>query len=174
MPSGYFHELANWSSINRLYNARTLRELQEVRREAARPALVERLIRVVSEQRGHTLAMQAEEGEDRALRRRRNRGRPRLAGAAAGGPHRWSGAGAPPGDLARRIAARVEICLKQAGLGIKDIDAVFMTGGSTRLPHVHSAIVAAAPGARVVDGDTFGSVGTGLAIEAGPALRPLN
>jgi hypothetical chaperone protein len=167
VPSGYFHELANWSSINRLYNARTLRELQEVRREAARPALVERLIRVVSEQRGHTLAMQAEEAK--------------IALSSTGEtvvdltwlePQLEVHIDGPAlvrhtSELARRIAARVEICLKQAGLGIADIDAVFMTGGSTRLPHVHSAIVAAAPGARVVDGDTFGSVGTGLAIEAG-------
>lgn len=167
VPSGYFHELANWSSINRLYNSRTLRELQEVRREAASPELVERLIRVVSEQRGHTLAMQAEEAK--------------IALSGAEGtvvdlawlePGLAVPIGAPAlvrhtAELARRIAARVEICLKQAGLGIADIDAVFMTGGSTRLPHVHRAIVAAAPGARVVDGDTFGSVGTGLAIEAG-------
>lgn len=167
VPSGYFHELATWSSINRLYNSRTLRQLQEVRREAARPALVERLIRVVSEQRGHTLAMQAEEAKialsgtdatvvDLAWLE------PKLEvaiDAAALMRH--------TGELARRIAARVDICLKQAGLGIDAIDAVFMTGGSTQLPHVHSAIVAAVPGARVVEGDTFGSVGTGLAIEAG-------
>lgn len=167
VPSGYFHELATWSSINRLYNSRTLRQLQEVRREAARPALVERLIRVVSEQRGHTLAMQAEGAKialsgtdatvvDLAWLE------PKLEvaiDAAALMRH--------TGELARRIAARVDICLKQAGLGIDAIDAVFMTGGSTQLPHVHSAIVAAVPGARVVEGDTFGSVGTGLAIEAG-------
>lgn len=167
VPSGYFHELANWSSINRLYNARTLRELNEVRREAAKPALVDRLIRVISEQRGHTLAMQAEEakialsGTDGTL--------VDLAWLEPGLDILIDGPALErhTGDLARRIAARIDICLKQAGLGVDDIDALFMTGGSTRLRHVHRAIVAAAPGARVVDGDTFGSVGTGLAIEAG-------
>jgi hypothetical chaperone protein len=69
--------------------------------------------------------------------------------------------------LAERIAARVGTCLAQAGLEADAIDAVFMTGGSTRLAHVRAAITAAIPGARVVEGDTFGSVGTGLAIEAG-------
>ncbi|MDF2998436.1 MAG: Hsp70 family protein [Xanthobacteraceae bacterium] len=167
VPSGYFHELATWSSINRLYNARSLRELQEVRREAAKPALVERLIRVVSEQRGHMLAMQAEEAKI-AL----SDADETLVDLAWLEPELEVPIDAPAlvrhtGELARRIAARVGICLKQAGLGIGDIDAVFMTGGSTRLPHVHRAIVAAVPGARVVDGDTFGSVGTGLAIEAG-------
>ena len=53
------------------------------------------------------------------------------------------------------------------------LDAVFLTGGSTRLAHVRAAILAMAPEARVVDGDTFGSVGTGLTIEAARRYGPL-
>ncbi|MGA0563257.1 Hsp70 family protein [Ancylobacter sp. VNQ12] len=166
VPSGYFHELATWSSINRLYTAKTVRDLHEVRREAASPALVERLIRVIEEQRGHTLAMQAEDAKI----------------ALADAPRAsvdlgWLEAGLSVGltpeelvghtaSLAERIARRVDICLAQAGLSADRIGALFLTGGSTRLKHVRAAIVAAVPGARVVEGDTFGSVGTGLAIEA--------
>jgi hypothetical chaperone protein len=69
-------------------------------------------------------------------------------------------------ELSRRIAERVARCLAQAGLAADRIDALFLTGGSTRLPHVRAALVAGVPRARVVDGDTFGSVGTGLTIEA--------
>lgn len=166
VPSGYFHELATWSSINRLYTAKTVRDLHEVRREAASPALVERLIRVIEEQRGHTLAMQAEDAKIA------------LADAArASVDLGWLEAGLSVGltpdelvahtaSLAARIARRVDICLAQAGLSAERIGALFLTGGSTRLAHVRAAIVAAVPGARVVEGDTFGSVGTGLAIEA--------
>ncbi|MFT0858548.1 Hsp70 family protein [Ancylobacter sp. G4_0304] len=166
VPSGYFHDLATWSSINRLYNAKTVRELHEVRREAAHPELVSRLVRVIEEQRGHTLAMQAEEAKI----------------ALAGEPQvdvdlGWLEAGLSVGitaeelvhhtrALAERIAARIANCLDQAGLKAGDVDALFLTGGSTRLKHVRAAILAALPGARVVEGDTFGSVGTGLAIEA--------
>ena len=70
------------------------------------------------------------------------------------------------GELARRIAERVGRCLDQAGLTADRIDALFLTGGSTGLPHVRAALTAGVPHARVVDGDTFGSVGTGLTIEA--------
>ena len=41
------------------------------------------------------------------------------------------------------------------------------------LAHVRAAILAMAPEARVVDGDTFGSVGTGLTIEAARRYGPL-
>ncbi|MDF2618830.1 MAG: molecular chaperone [Xanthobacteraceae bacterium] len=166
VPSGYFHELSTWSSINRLYTAKTVRELHEVRREAAKPALVERLIRVVEEQRGHTLAMEAEAAKIALAET-----------ARAEVDLNWLEAGLSVGItpeelvshtrvLAERIAARVGICLDQAGLKEGDIDALFLTGGSTRLAHVRAAIRAAVPQARVVEGDTFGSVGTGLAIEA--------
>ncbi len=60
VPNAYFHDLATWSSINRLYNAKTLREIDEVVRDAARPDLVTRLRRVVEAERGHSLAMAVE------------------------------------------------------------------------------------------------------------------
>lgn len=166
VPSGYFHELATWSSINRLYGARTVRELNEVRREAARPELVERLIRVIEEQRGHTLAMEAEAAKIALAEAAR-------AEVDLGWLEAGLSVGLTPEELvahtaalAERIARRVAICLAQAGLKTGDIDALFLTGGSTRLAHVRTAILASVPQARVVEGDTFGSVGTGLAIEA--------
>jgi hypothetical chaperone protein len=70
-------------------------------------------------------------------------------------------------SLADRIEARIDICLKQAGLKGADIDAVFLTGGSVQLAHVRKAITSRLPAARTVDGDIFGAVGKGLTIEAG-------
>ena len=57
-------------------------------------------------------------------------------------------------------------CIAAAGLTPAAIDAVFLTGGSTLLPHLRARILAEAPDARVVEGDKFGSVGLGLTIEA--------
>ena len=68
--------------------------------------------------------------------------------------------------LATRIEARIDICLKQAGLKGSDIDAVFLTGGSVQLAHVRKAITSKLKAARAIDGDTFGAVGKGLTIEA--------
>jgi len=73
--------------------------------------------------------------------------------------------------LARRIAERVRRCLGEAGLDAADVDAVFLTGGSTLLPHVRRGIVGELPGARIVEGDKFGAVGLGLTIEALRRLR---
>jgi hypothetical chaperone protein len=68
--------------------------------------------------------------------------------------------------LAGRIGERARRCLAQAGLTADRIDAVFLTGGSTLLPHVRRSILQVVPTARVVEGDKFGAAGLGLTIDA--------
>lgn len=167
MPAGIYHDLATWSAINRLYDGKTGRMIRELERDAARPELVSRLARAVEEERGHGLALDVEAAKIRVA----EAGETLLdlavleAGLSIGIAH--GDLVAHTGLLAERIAARIASCLAAAGLKAADIDALFLTGGSTRLAHVRAAICACVPEARVIEGDTFGSVGTGLAIEAG-------
>jgi hypothetical chaperone protein len=166
VPSSYFHDLATWSNINRMYDPRVLADIRQVRHEARETVLLDRLIRVVDEQRGHTLAMEVEEAKITLSET-----------CQADVPLQWVAPGlsatiarselvSHTTQLAERIAARINICLAQAQLTASDIDAVFLTGGSVRLAHVRQAITQAAPSARIVEGDTFGAVGKGLTIEA--------
>jgi hypothetical chaperone protein len=166
VPSRYFHDLATWSSINRMYEPKLMAELRQVQREATEPVLLDRLLRVVDEQRGHTLLMEVEDAKIALSEKRR-----------AEIPLEWVEpdlhAAISRPDLVRhtrqfaeRIAARIKLCLKQAGVSADAIDAVFLTGGSVRLAHVRKAITEAVPSARVVEGDTFGAVGKGLTLEA--------
>lgn len=166
VPSRYFHDLATWSNINRMYEPRVSAELRQVRQEASEPDLLDRLLRVVDEQRGHTLAMEVEEAKILLSDT-----------SKAGIPLQWVAPGLAAAigrpdlvshtkQLAERIAARIKICLAQAQLSAGDIDAVFLTGGSVRLAHVRKAITKAVPSARIVEGDIFGAVGKGLTLEA--------
>ena len=166
VPSGYFHDLATWSNINRMYESKVMNEVRQVRYEAKQPELLDRLVRVLDEQRGHTLAMEIEDAKI----------------ALSSAPNSsialdWIEPGLKAGvarkelvghttSLADRITARIGICLEQAGLQADDIDAVFLTGGSVQLAHVRKAITSAVPNARAIEGDTFGAVGKGLTIEA--------
>jgi len=77
-----------------------------------------------------------------------------------------SGLATQTDGLARAVAARIGTCLRQANLPAERIDALFLTGGSTGLPHLRAALAACLPEARIVAGDTFGSVGLGLTIAA--------
>ncbi|WP_375461680.1 Hsp70 family protein [uncultured Enterovirga sp.] len=167
VPSSYFHDLATWSSINRLYAPKIRREVQALKREAARPDLIERLLAVLSAERGHTLAMEVERTKIE-LSDSENAAIPLdwLEAGLSVEVHRPDLVEATAG-LAERLRTRIVDCLRQAALPPDGIDAVFLTGGSTRLPHVREAVTRTMPSARIVEGDTFGSVGTGLTIEAG-------
>jgi len=166
VPSGYFHDLATWSSINRMYDPKVIGQVRQVRYEAQQPELLDRLVRVLDEQRGHTIAMDVE-GAKISLSEK----------AKSSIALDWIEKGLEIGvkrkdlvnhtqRLADRIEARIDICLRQAGLTGADIDAVFLTGGSVQLAHVRKAITSKLPEARAIDGDTFGAVGKGLTIEA--------
>ena len=171
-PSSYFHDLATWSRINRMYEPRVTSQIRNIRREAKQPELFDRLLRVVAEQRGHTLAMEVENAKialsdtdqfDFSL----GWVEPDLGAVISRADlvdH--------TGKLAARIGARIRICLEQAQLAAEDIDAVFLTGGSVQLAHVRDAIVRRLPAAQVIEGDTFGAVGKGLTIEADRRFGP--
>lgn len=165
-PTSYFHDLATWSNINRMYERGVASDIRNVRREAMQPKLFDRLLRVLEEQRGHTLAMDVEQSKialsdtaKAALSLEWLEPRLKVAVSRTDLVHQT-------GDLAETIGRRIETCLKQAGVTAEDIDTVFLTGGSVQLPHVRRRIADCVPGARIVDGDTFGAVGKGLTIEA--------
>ena len=165
-PNLYFTDLATWSKINFLYDPKVMAEMRDVRRESAHPELIDRLIRVIEMRRGHTLAM-AVEGAKVAL----------SEALRVVIPLDWIEAGltasierkifeTATAALASRIGERARRCLAQAGVTAERIDAVFLTGGSTLLPHVRRSILQVVPTARVVEGDKFGAVGLGLTIDA--------
>ena len=166
VPSSYFHDLATWSNINRMYEPRVIAESARSGRKRSEPELLDRLVRVVDEQRGHTLAMEVEDAKIALSDKRRAdiplewvepglgaEDRPARSGAAI--PSNW-----------RAHRARIKICLAQARLSAGDIDAVFLTGGSVRARPCPQGHHPGVPSARVVDGDTFGAVGKGLTLEA--------
>ncbi|MDR3515097.1 MAG: Hsp70 family protein [Azospirillaceae bacterium] len=165
-PGRYFSDLATWSLINFAYSPRIRAEVRQVRRESARPELIDRLLTVIEHRQGHQLAIEVERAKVTLSDRLETTldlaaVDPDLVATVARAELEQATA-----SLAQRIAERLRRCLHQAGLAPGDIDAVFLTGGSTLLPHVRRDLLRELPEARVVDGDKFGSVGLGLTLEA--------
>jgi hypothetical chaperone protein len=70
------------------------------------------------------------------------------------------------GMLVDNVEAAVTRLLPEAGLAASGIDTIFFTGGSSGIPLVRRRIAALLPQARVIEGDLFGSIGAGLAVDA--------
>jgi hypothetical chaperone protein len=165
-PSWYFSDLATWHRINFLYDQKVLTEVRGVLRDSAEPEKIERLLRVLEQRKGHDLLADVEAAKIELSNADRARldlddgiadisleiTRRQLDRAVA--------------DSLRRIRLRIEDVLRIAGLSHEAVSAVFLTGGGTRMPSVRNCIAAAMPTARLIAGDAFGSVATGLALDA--------
>jgi hypothetical chaperone protein len=165
-PSWYFFDLATWHRIGFLYDHKVLTEVRAVLREAAEPEKIERLLRVLEHRKGHELLAGVETAKIALSSADRttfdfdksiadislNIARAELEAAVA--------------DSLERIRSRIESVLRMAGLTADSISAVFVTGGAAMMPSVRRAIAAAVPNARLIAGDAFGSVATGLALDA--------
>jgi len=167
IPRHVFVQLATWQKIHLLYDRAILREVADYLRLAESPALIERLSHVLHERLGHRLALEVE--------------RAKIA-LTDGERARIDLAAVEPGLAAeidraafaaiieretQAIRQAMQETMRDAGIGPDGISAIFLTGGTTAIPHVRQALLETVPGAPVVDGDRFGSVGIGLALEAG-------
>ena len=70
------------------------------------------------------------------------------------------------GHLVARVENTVQALMRDAGAKASHIDTVFFTGGSSSVPMLREKISALLPDARYVEGDLFGGIGAGLALDA--------
>jgi len=64
------------------------------------------------------------------------------------------------------IETTVTRLLADAQLQAGEVDTVFFTGGSSGVPLLRQRIAAMFPAAQAVEGDRYGSIGSGLALDA--------
>jgi hypothetical chaperone protein len=162
MPNALYHELATWATINFAYSHKKERELAELLSDAREPEKVGRLLKVIRQRLGHRLAFAVEDakialsGTDRAALSLAFLD-PGLAALAERVDFEWAIAA-----RTARLYKTASDCIAAAGLGAAAVDTIFLTGGSSRVPAVRTAIARAAPSARLAAGSDFLSVALGL------------
>jgi hypothetical chaperone protein len=166
VPSWYYHDLSTWHRVNVLYDHKVLPDMRRVRREAVEPDKVDRLIDVVKLRKGHELLGRVEDAKI-ALSAQDHAGL-ELADVSIGltfeiGVAEFEDA---IGSALAKVIDKAREAVELAGLKDSDIDTVFLTGGSSGIPSFKAALAATVPDARMVEGDAFGSVAAGLALDA--------
>ncbi|MBX9295559.1 Hsp70 family protein [Chromobacterium piscinae] len=166
MPSSQYFNLATWHTINFAYTRKAWMDLQDVHRDAAEPQKLDRLFKLIQERAGHWLAMEVEAAKI-ALSDQDSH---RLALDTIERGLRCDLSRADfetsIGSLLDRVGGTVGKLLADSGLKAENVDTVFFTGGSSGVPALRDGIRALLPNARHVEGNLFGSIGSGLAIEA--------
>jgi hypothetical chaperone protein len=166
VPSSYYFNLATWHTINQAYTRKNIAQLADLVRDAAEPDKLKRLQHLIDERAGHWLAMRVEEAKiglsdapDVVLDLDRLAPPERLCV----GRDVFT---ASIGGLVDSVGATVRRLLDEAGIAPDRVDTVFFTGGSSGVASLRERIAAIVPDARKVEGDLFGSIGAGLALDA--------
>jgi hypothetical chaperone protein len=166
IPSSYYFNLATWHTINLAYTKKIWTQLADVVRDAREPEKLGRLQRLIDERAGHWLAMKVEEGKialsaDTTCELDLDRLSPPDRLVLERG--QFEGAIV---HLVDQIDLTVAKLLADAGVQAGEVDTVFFTGGSSGVRMLRERIGALLPNARKVEGDLFGSIGSGLALDA--------
>ncbi|MCG7373384.1 Hsp70 family protein [Pseudomonas luteola] len=166
MPTSHFINLATWHTINTVYSQKAQLALKDMRYDAQDTAGMDRLFKLIEQRAGHWLAIQVENSKIELTHADRlsldlshiekdlsaELTRPLFEESIA--------------QLLARIQSSVNQLLASAGVSHEQINTVFYTGGSSGIPALRHSIDQLLPQARKAEGDQFGSIGSGLAIEA--------
>ena len=173
VPSAIYFDLATWHLINTAYTPARVAELRRMRSFYADPRQHRRLLTVLDHRLGHELAAAAERAKiDVALG---GAGRLDLSGVERGltlALDEPAALGMIAADL-DRIACTALQTVRLSGLALRQIDAVYFTGGSSGIAALRKAILAGLPGATAVVGEPFASVAKGLALHAARRFEPV-
>lgn len=166
VPASPYFDLATWQRINQLYKKPVALELAQIAREAREPEKLARLIAVVENRLGHALADKVEQAKIALTDHITAPVTLRLPREELHIPVTQTQLNQAIAEAAERIAATARHTVQLAGIRPEAVQALFLTGGSTQIPLVKNTLLGQFPHADVVQGDTFGSVGLGLALDA--------
>ncbi len=171
MPAYFYAAFAQWHQLSWLKSAQTLAELKSLAAASLAPNMIEDLVTIVEMDLGFELhrAVAGLKAElsfvERAHFRFEKSGVSIEAEVARDDFDAWI---AP--DLGR-LAATMDAAIEDAGLKAVDIDAVFMTGGTSFVPAVRRIFEERFAKPRIHIGDAFQSVASGLALIAADRAR---
>ncbi|SEJ18115.1 hypothetical chaperone protein [Variovorax sp. OK605] len=167
VPSGVFFDLSSWHLINWLYAAKATRQAKDLRTSYIDLRLHDRLMTVLEERHGHRILAAVEQAKiDASVN-----DAPATIDLSCAEP--GLSAVLSPEDMVQQLSgpfddviACAHACVKRAGLRSNDLDAIYLTGGSSALRPFQHALRKSFAGVPLVEGDLFGGVAAGLACAA--------
>jgi hypothetical chaperone protein len=165
-PSLVYFDLSTWHRVNFLYTPKFSGALRELRAFFVDPAPYRRLRRVVEHRLGHELLGRTEQAKIELSDVQRTIIDLAHVERHLAVPVRQADLVARLDDLLGKLVAMGRATVATAGLAERDIGTLYFTGGSSGMTALRTVFHTAFPDSHVTVGDLFGSVVSGLGIEA--------
>lgn len=166
IPTSPYISLSTWSSVNEVYNYKTLNMVRGYTVWGLEPAKTKRLYEIIENRLGHKnldyvenakIALSSQQDYEIVL--------DFLTDAPLVKTNRSIFEDSIKSDIAK-IEKSVQECIAQAGIKNTDIELVILTGGSTEIPYVSRVMQSYFPNAELSSANKMASVGLGLAYDA--------
>jgi hypothetical chaperone protein len=162
VPASVFFDLSTWHLIHHAYSRKSLHHARELHDFYTDPVLYRRLLTVLEQRHGHRLLAQVEAAKIDCSTQET------VVDIDLDCIESGLAAQLSPEGMRQALARQVSqivACARQCvqDAGIKDIDAVYLTGGSSAFTPLVAALQAEFASAHMVKGDRFGGVAAGLA-----------
>ena len=166
VPLSWFHEMAEWSKINFLYNPKMKSEVKSVLRESHAPEKMARYAKLLQTETGHRLLATVEHVKIELT------DQPATTAMLNFIEENLS-VNVTRSDFERAISARMDKisdtisdCLATAGVQQNQIELIVLTGGPTDTPLIKSLIRNTFPAAAVSEENKLSSVALGLGYDS--------
>lgn len=166
LPQSLYFELATWHRIPLLYNSAILNTAKQMKLDAVEKGKVQRLIDIIEGHHGHAVARAVEQAKIELSQQRSSSFVLKMLDDPASMFIERSDFEASIEAAVGQLCTCIEQGLSIAQIRANKITSVFYTGGSSSVPCLQSRIRDLFPSAAQVQGDTFGSVGLGLTLDA--------
>lgn len=171
VPASYYFDLATWHAIAQLYQPKTLMHLRSIQSSAYRKDLIGRLIHVIQTRAGHKILNEVESAKQQLSDQDEVQLNLECIEDDLAITIQQAIFNQSIEDYLKQIVDTILKAVTIANIKPQDINAIFYTGGSTKIPLIHDMINPHFPNAAIVKGDAFGSVGMGLTIDAERKFR---
>ncbi|WP_244266864.1 Hsp70 family protein [Polycladidibacter stylochi] len=164
LPSSYFSMFSKWNQLSVFKGSDVFKDVKRTLKLASEPEKLELLIDLVEEEQGYPLyeaiskCKMALSQQDDAVFRFAPLGAKFAQNVKRADFNSWINE-----DL-QRIEAEMNATLTKAGLSVGDVDRVFLTGGSSRVPALQQQFNRIFGQEKVSGGDELVSIAKGLAI----------
>lgn len=166
IPSAYYHDLATWHTLSQLYDPKTISHIRSIHAAAHSKNLLDRLLSVLKKRAAHHILYEVERVKQQLSDKLQTPlNLEFIEDALSEMITREFFDGVIYSDV-EKIIAKIFYAVNLSGIKPEDINAIFYTGGSTKIPMIRERINHLFPAAEVIQGDAFGSVGLGLTLDA--------
>ncbi len=164
-PNHLYYDLSSWHRIQQLYSLKKQKIIDELWHENMNMKEIKRLHKIVKLERGHDLLFESENtkiklGKNESVKVDLSLIEKNLETEVFRKKFNNYITFAIDG-----FNEKINETIKNAGLKKDEINTIFLTGGTTKIPFVKETICSQFPTAKIIDNNTFFSVGEGLILK---------